>query len=169
MSIFLITFAFVWLRAGFQSRKFRSTNLHLDLTVSFLIYQSKDACSRRKEEHFLIVIYHWQMNRILLVFFEPVYHIRSEPKLWFLWRLAEWWLSPLPRQDVSLSLETSLVKVVPTYTWIGGVSKSSYADYSPPFPHIFPNDKTRSAYTGNWTKDFQIQCRTLYWLSLRAP
>ena len=36
----------------------------------------------------------------------------------FLWRLADRWLSPSPVQDVSLSLETSPVKLVPTYTWV---------------------------------------------------
>ena len=38
--------------------------------------------------------------------------------LWFLWRLADRWLSPPPGQDVSLSLETSPVKLVPIYTWV---------------------------------------------------
>ena len=36
----------------------------------------------------------------------------------FLWLLADRWLSPSPGQDVSLSLETSSVKLVPTYTWV---------------------------------------------------
>ena len=36
----------------------------------------------------------------------------------FLWRLADRWLSPTPGQDVSLSMETSQVKLVPNYTWV---------------------------------------------------
>ena len=38
--------------------------------------------------------------------------------LGFLRRLADRWLSPTAGQDVSLSLETTQVKLVPTYTWV---------------------------------------------------
>ena len=35
-----------------------------------------------------------------------------------MWRLADRWLLPSPQQDVSLLLETSPVKLVPTYTLV---------------------------------------------------
>ena len=43
---------------------------------------------------------------------------RVGPKLRFLWHLDDRWLSPSPGQNVSLLLEISLVKLVPTYTWV---------------------------------------------------
>ena len=38
--------------------------------------------------------------------------------LQFPWCLEDRWFSPYPGQDVSLSLETSPVKLVPIYTWV---------------------------------------------------
>ena len=108
--------------------------------------------------HFIIFFFSLLFFFFYSVLSHKAYKVGANLK--FLWRLADGWLSATPGQDVNLSLETSSVKLVSTYTWV---------EWGKWRRNVFSKVKTRSADAGNRTLDPQIQSPTLYWLSQRSP